>query len=179
MANERILIVEDEGIEALDLQHRLTSMGYTVPDIVFTGEEAVIKAGETHPDLILMDIMLQGEMDGVTAAGQIHARFDIPIIFLTAYADEGTLHRAKVTGPYGYLIKPFKEKELHISIDMALYKHTMEQKLKESEKWFVTTLSSIGDAVIAVTDKNGLITFMNPVAEGLTGWKMEDGRRIK
>jgi two-component system cell cycle sensor histidine kinase/response regulator CckA len=173
MPDAKILIVEDEGIEALDLQHRLTSLGYTAPDIVATGEEAVIKAGETHPDLILMDIMLRGEMDGVTAASRIHASFDIPIIFLTAYADEDTLRRAKITEPHGYLVKPCKEKDLHISIDMALYKHKMERKLKESEKWFATTLGSIGDAVIA-TDKNGLITFMNPVAEGLTGWKTED-----
>lgn len=173
MADARILIVEDEGIEALDLQHRLTGLGYAAPDIVATGEEAVVKAGETRPDLIVMDIMLRGEMDGVTAAGQIHDRFDIPVIFITAYADDDTLRRAKITEPYGYLVKPFKEKDLYISIDMALYKHKMERKLKESEKWFATALSSIGDAVIA-TDKNGLITFMNPVAEGLTGWKTED-----
>jgi PAS domain S-box-containing protein len=174
MANVKILIVEDEGIEALDLQHRLTGLGYVAPDIVATGEEAITKAGETRPDLIVMDIMLRGEMDGVTAAGQIHDRFDIPVIFITAYADDDTLGRAKITEPYGYLVKPFKEKDLHISIDMALYKHKMERDLKESKKWFATTLSSIGDAVIA-TDKNGLITFMNQVAEELTGWKMGDG----
>jgi PAS domain S-box-containing protein len=178
MFDARILIVEDEGILALDLQLRLQNLGYTVPDIVSTGEGAVLKAEETHPDLVLMDIMLQGKMDGVTAAEQIHSRLDIPIIFLTAYADEDTLSRAKVTEPYGYLVKPFKERDLHISIDMALYKHKMERKLKDSQKWFATTLSSIGDAVIA-TDKNGLITFMNPVAEVLTGWKIEDALNNK
>ncbi len=151
---------------------RLMSLGYVADHIASTGEEAVRIAAETMPDLVLMDIMLQGAIDGVTAAEQIRARLDIPVVYLTAYADEPTLQRAKITEPYGYLVKPFKERELHISIDMALYKHQMEQKLKESEKWFATTLRSIGDATIA-TDKNGLITFMNAVAEGLMGWKLE------
>jgi len=171
MSGARILIVEDEGIEALDLQHRLNRLGYIVPDTASTGEEAVKKAGETSPDLVLMDIMLRGEMNGVATAGQIRARFDIPVIYVTAYADEDTLQRAKITEPYGYLVKPFNDGELHITIDVALYKHKMERKLKESERWFATTLRSIGDAVIA-TDKNALITFMNPVAEKLMGWKL-------
>jgi PAS domain S-box-containing protein len=173
MSRAKILIVEDEGIEALDLQHRLTSLGYAAPDIASTGEEAVGKAGESCPELVLMDIMLGGEIDGVTAAEQIQARFDVPIVYVTAYADEVTLQRAKITEPYGYIVKPFKERELHITIDMALYKHKMERKLKESEKWLAMTLRSIGDAVIA-TDKSGLITFMNPVAEGLMGWKLTE-----
>ncbi|MFZ3166681.1 MAG: PAS domain S-box protein [Candidatus Methanoperedens sp.] len=173
MPDVRILIVEDEGIEALSLQHSLISMGYTVTDIVSTGEEAVIKAEEMRPDLVLMDIMLQGEIDGVTAAEQIHVRFNIPVIFITAYADEDTLQRAKMTEPYGYLVKPFQERELHISVDMAIYKHKMERKLKESEEWLATTLRSIGEAVITA-DKDGLITFMNPAAEGLTGWKPKE-----
>lgn len=178
MAEARILIVEDEGISALDLQQRLRSMGYTAPDIVATGEEAVIKAEQTLPDLILMDIMLKGEIDGITASEQIQASLDIPVIFLTAYADENTLGRAKLTGPYGYLVKPFQERELHITIDMALYRHKMEREVRERKKWLNTTLNSIGDAVIA-TDKNGLITFMNPVAEGLTGWKLEEALNNK
>ncbi|HBX22169.1 MAG TPA: hybrid sensor histidine kinase/response regulator [Desulfotomaculum sp.] len=178
MSGARILIVEDEGIEALDLQYRLQGLGYCVPDIAFTGEEAVKKAEEISPDLVLMDIMLPGEIDGVAAAEQINARFDIPIIYLTAYADKNTLQRAKITEPYGYIVKPFKERELHIAIDMALYKHKMEGKLKESEKWLATTLRSIGDAVIA-TDNNGLVTFMNPVAENLTGWKTKEALNKK
>ncbi len=173
MPTAKILIVEDEGIEALDLQQRLIHLGYSVPDIASTGEEAVKIAETTLPDLVLMDIMLPGEIDGVTAAEQIQARFDIPIIYITAYADDDTLHRAKITEPYGYIVKPFKERELHITIDMGLYKHKMEKRLKESEKWLATTLRSIGDAVIA-TDKDGLITFMNPIAESLTGWKGEE-----
>ncbi|MBI4332606.1 MAG: PAS domain S-box protein [Chloroflexi bacterium] len=173
MSDAKILIVEDEGIEALDIQHRLVSLGYPTPEIVFSGEDAVKKAGETSPDVALMDIMLRGEIDGVAAAERIHTLFDIPIIYVTAYADEDTLKRAKITEPYGYIIKPFKDREVHIAIDVALYKHKMERTLKESEKWLATTLRSIGDGVIA-TDKNGLITFMNAVAEVVTGWKLTE-----
>ncbi|MBI4287516.1 MAG: PAS domain S-box protein [Chloroflexi bacterium] len=173
MSDVKILIVEDEGIEALDIQRRLISLGYATPDIVLSGEDAVKKAGETRPDVVLMDIMLHGKIDGVMAAEQIHGLYDVPVIYLTAYADEDTLRRARITEPYGYIVKPFRDREVHITIDMALYKHTMERKIRESEKWFSTTLRSIGDAVIA-TDKNGLITFMNPVAETLVGRKLED-----
>ncbi len=179
MSKARVLIVEDEGIEAMDIQSRLTSMGFSAPEIAFSGKEALRKIEEARPDLVLMDIMLPGEMDGVMAAEYIRARFDIPVIYVTAYADEVTLQRAKITEPYGYIVKPFKERELHITIDMALYKHRVEKRLKESEKWLATTLKSIGDAVIA-TDDRGLITFMNPIAEGLTGWKLSEsaGRNL-
>lgn len=178
MTAAKILIVEDEGIEALDIQQGLIRLGYPAPEITFTGEEAVKKVAESTPDLVLMDIMLPGEIDGITAAEQIQARFDIPVVYLTAYTDGETLQRAKMTEPYGYIVKPFRERELNITIDMALYKHKMEKKLKENEKWFSTTLRSIGDAVIA-TDKNGRITFMNPVAEGLLGWKLEEISNVK
>ncbi|MFZ3169509.1 MAG: PAS domain S-box protein [Candidatus Methanoperedens sp.] len=169
----KILIVEDEGIEALSLQQKLKIRGYNVPDIVYTGEDAVKKVAESSPDLVLMDIMLHGGMDGITAAGHIHASFDIPIIYITAYADDDTLKRAKITEPYGYIVKPFKERELQISIEMALYKHKTERELKESRRLFETTLRSIVDAVIA-TNKAGLITFMNPIAEKLIGRKQEE-----
>jgi len=173
MSEGKILIVEDEGIEAGDIQNKLTSLGYAAADIALTGEEAIRKAGEARPDLVLMNIMLPGEIDGVAAAEQIRARFDIPVIYLTAHVDRATLQRAKITEPYGYIVKPFEERELHLTIDMALYKHRAERKLKESEKWLATTLRSIGDALIA-TDKEGLVTFMNPVAESLTGWSLEE-----
>ena len=173
MPGSKILIVEDEGIEALDLQQRLTSQGYDAVDIASTGEEAIQKAKEFSPDLVLMDIMLQGEIDGITAAGQIRADLDIPIIYITAYADEKTLQRAKLTEPHGYIVKPFRERELIITINMALYKHIMEKKLKDSQKWLSTTLNSIGDGVIT-TDQKGLITLINPVAEETMGWKLEE-----
>jgi PAS domain S-box-containing protein len=173
MEKKQILVVEDEGIIALDLQNHLTRLGYAVPDIAYTGEQAIRRAKEIHPDLVLMDIRLEGEMDGIEAAEQIRARFGIPVIYMTAYADAATLKRAKITGPFGYILKPFGERELSSTIEMALYRHEMEQRLRESEQWFSATLKSIGDAVIA-TDNEGLIRFINPVAEALTGWKQED-----
>jgi PAS domain S-box-containing protein len=122
-----------------------------------------------QPDLVLMDIRLKGDMDGVTAAEQIRASNHIPVVYLTAFADEVTMQRAKITEPYGYILKPFEEKSLHTTIEMALYRHQMEQRLKESERWMSATLNSIGEAVIA-TDKKGGVIFMNPVGERLTGW---------
>jgi PAS domain S-box-containing protein len=180
MAYAQIMIVEDDLITAIDIQHRLENLGYDVPVIVSSGEEAIQKAEDIHPDLILMDILLEGDIDGVTAAKQIRARFNIPVIYLTAYSDENILQQAKITEPYGYILKPFNERSLQTTIEMALYKHEMERKLRESEQWLAATLKSIGDAVIA-TDVNGLITFMNPVAELLTGWKQKDalGKEVK
>ncbi|MCX5909238.1 MAG: PAS domain S-box protein, partial [Deltaproteobacteria bacterium] len=170
MEKTKILVVEDEGIIAKDIERTLRDLGYSVPAIAASGEEAIQKALETQPDLILMDIVLRGKMDGVEAAERILARRKIPIIYLTAYSDEATFQRAKITEPYGYLLKPFQEKELQSTIEVALYKCQMEKKLKENEQWLSTTLRSINDGVIT-TKNDGLITFMNPLAEGLTGWK--------
>ncbi len=180
MAKTQILIVEDEGIVAKDLHNTLITLGYGVSSSASSGEEAIKKAAETNADVVLMDIVLEGDMDGVETAAQIRARFDIPVIYLTAYADDKTLQRAKITEPYGYILKPFQERELHTTIEIALYKHMMERMLKESEQWLATTLKSIGDAVIA-TDSQGFVIFMNPVAEALTGWKQENaaGRPLK
>jgi diguanylate cyclase (GGDEF)-like protein/PAS domain S-box-containing protein len=173
MAKVQILIVEDDNIVVMELRDRLQSLGYAVCAVVSYGEEAVAKAAEMRPDLVLMDIRLKGDVNGIDAAKEIRVRFDIPVVYLTAYADEATLQRAKVTEPYGYIIKPFQEGELHTAIEVALYKHGMERRLKESERWLGTVLRSISDAVIA-TDREGLVTFMNPVAETLTGWKQEE-----
>ncbi len=173
MSEVQILVVEDEFIVAKDIQNRLKNMGYAVPAVTASGEEAIDKVAQTHPDLVLMDIMLKGAVDGVVAAEKIRNLFNVPVVYLTAYSDEATLSRAKISEPFGYLLKPFEERELHTTIEMALYKHKMEKKLKESEQWLATTLKSIGDAVIA-TDRNGRVAFMNPVAENLTGWKQND-----
>jgi CheY-like chemotaxis protein len=169
----KILVVEDEHIVAMDLMSRLRNLGYEVPDSASSGEEAIEKAGRWRPDLVLMDIFLNGEMDGIQAAEQIRSRYNIPIIYLTAYADTNTLQRAKVTEPFGYVLKPFDERELLTTIEMALYKYRIEQRLKDSERWLATTLKSIGDGVVA-TDQDGHIKFMNPVAEDLTGWKQDE-----
>lgn len=133
MKNSRILIVEDEAISALDLQHRLKNLGLPPPAIAYTGEEAVQKTLEIRPDLVLMDIKLPG-IDGIAAAGQIKSHLDIPIIYVTAYADETTLQRAKITEPYGYIIKPFQERDLVIAIEMALHRHKSEKQIRENEK---------------------------------------------
>ncbi len=131
MAKTSVLVVEDESIVAKDIQNSLKKLGYTVPSIENSGEDAIDAAGQHRPDLILMDIMLKGEISGIEAAEQIKNRYQIPVIFLTAYADESTLSKAKVTEPYGYIIKPFKEIDLHTSIEMALYKHGKEQEVKK------------------------------------------------
>jgi PAS domain S-box-containing protein len=169
----KTLVVEDERIVAEDIRRCLQNLGYTVSAIASSGEEAVQNAEEICPDLVLMDIVLKGDMDGIQAAEQIHSRFGIPVVYLTAYADEKILERAKITEPYGYILKPIDERELRTTIEMALYKHKMENKVEESERRLSTTLKSIGDGVIA-TDTQGLVTFMNPVAETLTGWNQEE-----
>jgi two-component system cell cycle sensor histidine kinase/response regulator CckA len=173
MTKAQLLIVEDDNIIAMELADRLKNLEYGVCAKVPSGKEAIAQTDELRPDLVLMDIRLKGAMDGVDAAAEIRKQFDIPVIYLTAYADANTLERAKITEPYGYIIKPFEEKELHTTIEMALYKHQMEKKLRERERWLTTTLQSIGDAVIA-TNEMGLISLMNPMAESLTGWKQEE-----
>lgn len=130
MAKIKILIVEDESIVALSIQRKLQHLGYEISEVVVSGEEAIEQAEKTQPNIVLMDIMLAGEMDGIQAAGHIRDNFDIPVIYLTANADESTLQRAKITEPFGYLLKPFEDRDLHTTIEMALYKHKMEQKLR-------------------------------------------------
>ena len=163
-----VLVVEDENIVAVDIMDRLRGLGYEISAHVTSGEAAIEKAGELRPDLVLMDIMLKGQMDGVEAAEVIGRRFGLPVIYLTAYMDSTTLERAKITVPYGYILKPFEERELHTTIEMALFHHTMERRVKESEHWLSTVLNSIGDAVIA-TDAGGRVSFMNPLAERIIG----------
>ena len=175
MEDIKIIVVEDESIVAEDIKRSLQNMGYVVPAVVSSGEDAIKKAGEFMPDMILMDILLRGEMNGIEAAGRIRTDLNIPVIYLTAYTDEKILEQAKLTEPFGYIIKPFEDKELHSVIEMALYKNSMENKLRESQDWLSTVLHSIGDAVIA-TDKKGNITFMNPIAEKLTGWDQNDAK---
>ncbi|NOZ77467.1 MAG: response regulator, partial [Euryarchaeota archaeon] len=129
MGKERILVVEDQKIVAEDIKEILTQLGYEVVGISSTGEDAIKKADRTRPHLVLMDIRLKGEMDGIEAAKEIRNRFRIPVVYLTAYSDEKTLQRAKVTEPFGYIIKPFEDRELHSIIEMALYRHEMEEEV--------------------------------------------------
>jgi PAS domain S-box-containing protein len=173
MSQTTILIVEDEAIVAADLAGKLRQLGYEVAGIVAAGEDAVAQAGSLRPELVLMDIQLEGPMDGIEAAQAIRSRHDVPVIYLTAHSDAATLARAKHTGPFGYILKPFEERELATQIELALYKHQADRQLREQREWLRVTLTSIGDAVIA-TDGAGCISFVNPVAESLTGWKVED-----
>jgi two-component system cell cycle sensor histidine kinase/response regulator CckA len=166
---ERVLIVEDEAIIAEDIRRTLGHLGYDVPRTAATGADAVALAEALRPRLILMDIKLKGAMDGIEAAAMIRERFGIPVVYLTSHSDEATLARAKETQPYGYILKPFEDRELRIAIEVALRKHELESRLAERERWFATTLESIGDAVMAI-DPRDVITFLNPVAEKVTGW---------
>jgi PAS domain S-box-containing protein len=175
MEYAEILVVEDEIIVAKSIQRRLEGLGYRVQAVVASAEEAIQRVSDKQPDLVLMDIKLQGAIDGVQAAEHIQASYDIPVVYLTAYADEETLERAKVTQPFGYLLKPFEMSELRTTVEMALYKHQVQRKLRDNERWLAATLKSIGDGVIT-TDTHGCVTFMNPVAEALTGWQNAEAR---
>lgn len=173
MSPTKILIVEDESIVALDLRRILTRAGYAVTQIAVSGSEAIDSVKTQSPDAVLMDIGLSGDMNGITAAQRILEFLEIPIIYVTANSDLATVQQAQTTNPFGYVLKPFDEREIRIVVEMALYKHRIDQEVKESRAWLGATLHSIGDAVIA-TDAKAFVKFMNPVAESLTGWKEDE-----
>lgn len=170
---KQILIVEDDSDVVGYIEHLLKRLGYAVCAVVSSGEAAMQKAAEAHPDLALIDMMLTGDMDGIAVAEQMRAHFNIPVVYLTAYVDQRLLQRAKIAEPFGYVLKPFAERRLHLNIEIALYRHEMERKFKESEQWLSTILRSIGEGVIA-TDENGRVQFINSVAEDLTDWQQQD-----
>ena len=167
------MVVEDEKIVAADIRQNLTMLGYMVPAVVASGEEAIKKAAEQCPDLVLMDIQLKGRIDGIEAAKIVQSRFNVPVVFITAFADEATIQRAKGTEPYGYLVKPFGKKELQSTIEIALYKYGRERRLKTNEQWLMSVFRSIGEGVVAL-DRAGSICIMNGEAETITGWSLED-----
>ncbi len=136
MSKTKVLVIEDESIVSKDIQHSLKRLGYIVCGAASTGEKAIVLAEVEKPDIVLMDIMLKGEMNGIEAAEIVRREHKIPLIFLTAYADGATLNKAKITEPYGYIIKPFKEIDLHTSIEMALYKHKKEQEVEKERDLF-------------------------------------------
>lgn len=164
-----ILIVEDEHIVAMALEKALRGMGYVVTGITDSGEGAIEKSKQSHPDLVLMDIRLKGEMDGIEAAEEIQRRMDIPVVYLSAYGDDQTLQRAAITAAYGYILKPFEERDVRIAIEMALYKHMTEQKLRDRERCLTATLNLVGEAVIVVNEALSVM-LLNPSAAKLTGW---------
>ncbi|OLP17778.1 hybrid sensor histidine kinase/response regulator [Leptolyngbya sp. 'hensonii'] len=164
----RILIVEDERIIALNLRESLEALGYEVPGIVASAEQAILMAGDLQPDLVLMDIQLKKQMDGIQAADQIWNSLQIPVIYVTGHSDQSTLDRAKSTVPFGYILKPIREKELYVAIETALKRYEREQLL-------ATVLRGMGDGVI-VTDTHYSVQYLNQAAQVLTGWEVEEAR---
>ncbi len=169
----RILVVEDESLVARDLEATLARLGFEVVGLCRTGSEALAAMPRLQPDVVLMDIQLDEGMDGVETATRLQTEHPAPVVFLTAYADEPTLARAGAAQPYGYLLKPFHESELRSAIDLAHSRHTALRKLQSSEDRFLSTLRSMADGVIS-TDMLGIINFMNPVAEQITGWSARE-----
>src|SRR5690242_10206984 len=164
MTPAKILIVEDESIVALDLQERLTRLGYQVIGMATSGGEAICLAEAWHPNLVLMDIRLKGVMDGIETAQELRARFNTPVIYLTAHADDATLQRAKTTEPFGYLTKPFEERELHAALDMALYKIQMERRLQRQATQLQRIVTIIPEGV-ALLDADHRLIMVNSQAE--------------
>jgi len=177
MEPANILIVEDEPVVAKDIQLSLQRLGYHVPATATSGEEAIRKAVEIHPDLILMDIVLKGEMDGVETALQIQRKQEVPVIYLTAYADHETLERAKVTFPAGYMLKPYQANELRTTIELALHRSQHDRHIRERLQWIATTVRGIRDGIVT-TDRGGQVTYMNPAAEDVTGWSLEEAAGV-
>jgi len=164
MNTYKVLIAEDEGLIAMDIAAHLEALGHTVVGTVSTAAEAIEQA--PNAQVVLMDIRLDGPVDGIEAASKIRERYRLPVVFLTAQADPSTLERAKLAAPFGYILKPLAHAALQPSIEIAMYKHQMEARLEESEAWMRATLASAADAVI-VTDAQGQIRFLNPAAEAL------------
>jgi AmiR/NasT family two-component response regulator len=167
------LIVEDELIVALDIENSLSNSGFSIAGQTDRGEDAVRLAKELRPDLILMDIGLRGELDGIDAAIQIRQKYDLPIIFLTAFTTPTILERARKAEPFGYVVKPFDERDLISNIEMAIYKHTMERNLRISENKFRGVIENSSDA-IALADERGSLIEWNRAAEQITGLRRSE-----
>lgn len=168
----KILVVENESLVAIDIQESLQSFGYEVVAIASCGRTALAQVEKTRPQLVIMDIMLEGEMDGVETAIAIRSRFNIPVIFLTAFTAQDLLARAKVAQSYGYIVKPFADRELMANVEMALYKHQQEALFLRNHDWFANTLANLDDAIVLI-DAYKNIVFLNPHAMELTGWSEE------
>ncbi|MCO5167967.1 MAG: ATP-binding protein [Planctomycetes bacterium] len=186
-APRRVFIVEDQRLIAADLASTLRRLGYEVVGSAASGEEAVEGAVRTRPELVLMDIRLEGPMDGIEAAGELRRRLDVPIVYLTAYADEETILRAKLTGPFGYVVKPFNERELRAGIEVALYRHETERLLAEERaqraaaEEFRLLVQSVQDHAIIRLDADGRVASWNAGAERITGYPADEalGRHVE
>ena len=175
MPRTRILIADENTPITQGLQQNLEFLGYQVVGITATGEETVQKTEELQPDLLMMDVRLKGVLDGIQAAQKIHQQFNIPIIYMTDNAGQTTVRRSRHAEPFGFMFKPIDEKNLYPAIEIALFRHQMEKRVKESEGWLNTILHNIGDAVMVINNQ-GLVQFMNPVAEVLTGCIQEQAK---
>jgi PAS domain S-box-containing protein len=169
MINSRVLIVTNEEKVAHDLRERLLKLGYKVVGIATSNEDVISKIKDSKPELILTDIRLNGERGGIKTGQLIHTNYDIPIIYITGSVGETTIQRAKSTGPFGYVFKPFDEKQIYATIETALLRHHLESELREGRQWLNAVLDGINDGVIAL-DNQGTIRFINPIATQLTGW---------
>ncbi len=169
MKKTRILVVEDESIVAKDIQNTLIKLGYEVPATASSAASAYEKLEQVLPDLVFLDIKLKGEEDGIHIAGHIKERYNIPVIFLTSYVDQETLDRAKVTEPYGYIVKPFNESDLKTTVEMALFKFSRDREVRDSEQRLANALSRVEEAII-VTDIDARVTYLNDRAETLLGY---------
>lgn len=166
MSKEKILLVEDEGVVALDIEQRLTQLGYAVVGIADTGTVALALARTEEPDLVLMDIRIRGELDGVDLARELATRHELPVVFLTGNADQATLQRAVEAEPYGYVLKPFELRTLEATLQTALFRHRAEGRVMKMRRWLGDTMRAIPDAVVA-TDLEQRVTFLNRAAERL------------
>lgn len=171
MQDARILVVEDDALVAKDIRLNLEALGVIVVDVTGSGRDAVTLAGELHPDLVLMDILLPGDMDGIQAAACISHEYDIPVIYLTSYVDADSLQRAKVTDPLGYILKPYTQRELQAVISLALHRAKNERSL-QTFFWGSNICDNVRDAVIAV-DTDLHISLLNPQAMHLLGIELE------
>jgi hypothetical protein len=169
----RVLVVEDEGVVAAHLQATLERLGYEAPEVAASGEEALRLVDELAPDVVLMDVRLRGPLDGIDTAALLGRRADVPVVFLTAHSDDTNLRRARAVRPQGYLLKPFNERELRTTIEVALSNHDADRERRQRERRLDAALQSVDEGVIA-TDAEGRVVMMNPAAERLTGWRTED-----
>jgi CheY-like chemotaxis protein len=168
----RLLVVEDEAVVAIDVRGHLERLGYEVLAVADTGEEACRLAAELAPDLVLMDIQLRGAMDGIEAGAQIRRELSLPVIYLTAYADEETLARAKTTGPHGYVLKPFDERDLHVTLEVALHKHRLERRLEDSHQELLAVLDALSMGAVLVGERSE-VGFLNAATRRMLGLEGE------